>query len=112
MQILDARAEDRFAGQNETVDPVAGHIPGAHNRWFKRNFNDDGTFKSAEQLRVEFQAAGLDHKRVVNQCGSGVSAAANLLAMEHAGLEGARIYGGSWSEWIADPARPIATGPA
>jgi thiosulfate/3-mercaptopyruvate sulfurtransferase len=112
MQLLDARAEDRFAGQNETVDPVAGHIPGARNRWFKRNFNEDGTFKSPNVLRAEFAAAQLDPQRVVHQCGSGVSSAANELAMVHAGIEGARLYGGSWSEWIADPSRPIATGPA
>lgn len=108
MQLVDARAADRFAGQNEMVDPVAGHIPGALNRWFKHNFNDDGSFKSREQLRREF--AHLDPKRTINQCGSGVSAAVNELAMVHAGMEGGRIYGGSWSEWIADPSRPIATG--
>jgi thiosulfate/3-mercaptopyruvate sulfurtransferase len=110
MQLLDARAEDRFAGQNETIDPVAGHIPGARNRWFKRNFNDDGTFKSAQSLRAEFAAEGLDPHRVVHQCGSGVSSAANELAMVHAGLDGSRLYGGSWSEWVADPTHPIATG--
>jgi thiosulfate/3-mercaptopyruvate sulfurtransferase len=109
--LLDARAEARFAGQNETIDPVAGHIPGAHNRWFKRNFNDDGTFKTPEALRAEFAAAGVDPARVVHNCGSGVSAAANYLAMAVAGASGSRIYGGSWSEWIADPSRPIATGP-
>ncbi|MEO6835517.1 MAG: sulfurtransferase [Candidatus Tumulicola sp.] len=112
MQLLDARTEDRFAGQNETVDPVAGHIPGAVNRSFKRNFNADGTFKSSETLRGEFEAQHLDPQRVVHQCGSGVSAAANNLALAWAGFEGSRIYGGSWSEWIADPSRPIATGPA
>ena len=111
MQLLDARAEDRFAGQNETIDPVAGHIPGARNRWFKRNFNSDGTFKSPDALREEFAAHGVDSRRVVHNCGSGVSAAANQLAMVHAGLHGSRVYGGSWSEWIADPSRPIATGP-
>lgn len=110
MQLIDARAEDRFAGQNETIDPVAGHIPGARNRWFKRNFNDDGTFKSPDVLRAEFTAEGFDPKRVVHQCGSGVSAAANEFAMAIAGLNGSRLYGGSWSEWIADPSRPVATG--
>lgn len=109
MQLLDARAEDRFAGQNETIDPVAGHIPGALNRWFKRNFNDDGTLKSPEQLRAEFAAQHLDPKRLVHQCGSGVSSAANALAVAHAGMDGSRIYGGSWSEWIADPSRPVVT---
>jgi len=108
MLLLDARAEDRFAGQNETVDPVAGHIPGASNRWFKKNFNDDGTFKSPERLRAEF--AGVDPKRVVHQCGSGVSAAVNALAMLHAGCGDTPVYGGSWSEWIADPAHHVATG--
>ncbi len=111
MQLLDARAEDRFAGLNETIDPVAGHIPGARNRWFKRNFNADGTFKSPAALREEFAAHGVDPQRVVHNCGSGVSAAANQLAMVHAGLYGSRVYGGSWSEWIADTSRPIATGP-
>lgn len=111
MQLLDARAQDRFAGQNETIDPVAGHIPGALNRWFKRNFNDDGTIKAPEVLRAEFAAQHLDPRRVVHQCGSGVSSAANTLAMVHAGLEGSLLYAGSWSEWIADPSHPIATGP-
>jgi thiosulfate/3-mercaptopyruvate sulfurtransferase len=110
MQLLDARAEDRFAGQNETVDPVAGHIPGARNRWFKHNFNADGTWKSPEALRAEFYALEIDPELVVQQCGSGVSAAVNELAMIRAGYPASRIYGGSWSEWIADPSRPIATG--
>ena len=110
MQLIDARAEDRFAGQNETIDPVAGHIPGARNRWFKRNFEDDGRFKSPEVLRAEFAADGIDPQRVVHQCGSGVSSAANELAMTIAGLEGSRLYGGSWSEWVADRSRPVATG--
>jgi thiosulfate/3-mercaptopyruvate sulfurtransferase len=108
MQLIDARAADRFAGQNETIDPVAGHIPGAANYWFKTNFNEDGTFKSPERLRAAF--SHLDPQRVVHQCGSGVSSAVNQLAMAVAGLEGSRIYGGSWSEWISDPSHPIATG--
>lgn len=112
VQVLDARGEDRFAGENETVDPVAGHIPGAHNRSFRRNFNADGTFKNRQTLREEFLAESDDPKRIVHQCGSGVSAAVNQLAMEIAGLNGSRLYAGSWSEWIADPNRPIATGPA
>ncbi|MBV8490500.1 MAG: sulfurtransferase [Candidatus Eremiobacteraeota bacterium] len=110
MQLVDGRASDRFAGQNEFVDPIAGHIPGALNRWFKDSFNEDGTLKTPEELRAEFERRGLDPSRVVHQCGSGISAAANHFAMEHAGLEGSRIYGGSWSEWIADPSRPITTG--
>jgi thiosulfate/3-mercaptopyruvate sulfurtransferase len=107
--VLDARAADRFAGQNETIDPVAGHIPGALNRPFKQNFDERGHFKPAAQLRDEFAQLGVHPKRIVHQCGSGVSAAVNYLAMEHAGVEGSRVYPGSWSEWIADPGRPIAT---
>lgn len=108
--VLDARAADRFAGQNETIDPVAGHIPGALNRPFRQNFDERGHFKSPAQLREEFERLGVHPKRLVHQCGSGVSAAVNYLAMEHAGVEGSRLYPGSWSEWIADPARPVATG--
>lgn len=108
MQLLDARAADRFMGQNETVDPVAGHIPGALNRPFKSNFDESGRFKSADALRAEL--AAYDPSRTVHQCGSGVSAAVNMLAMELAGQTGSRVYGGSWSEWIADPSRPIVTG--
>ena len=109
MQLLDARAADRFAGQNETVDPVAGHIPGARNRFYKENFADDGHFRPGQQLRAAFDAYG-PSEAIVHQCGSGVSGALNLLAMEIAGLRGARLYAGSWSEWIADPSRPRATG--
>ena len=108
MQLVDARAADRFAGQNETIDPVAGHIPGARNRWFKDNFNADGTLKSPEDLVAQY--ASIDPKRVVHQCGSGVSSAVNQLAMVRAGLGETPIYAGSWSEWIADPSRPVATG--
>ncbi len=110
LTLLDARAADRFAGQNETIDPVAGHIPGALNRPFKQNFNERGLFKSPAELREEYQQLGVHPKRLVHQCGSGVSSAVNLLAMEIAGIEGSRLYPGSWSEWIADPARPVATG--
>lgn len=110
MQLLDARAIERFAGETEPIDPVAGHIPGARQRWFKENFDAGGRLKSREQLREEFARAGVDPERTVHQCGSGVSAAAGYLAMVHAGLEGARVYNGSWSEWVADPSRPIATG--
>jgi thiosulfate/3-mercaptopyruvate sulfurtransferase len=110
MQLLDARARERYTGKSETVDPVAGRIPGAHNRFFKENFDESGRFKSPDALRAEFEAGGLDPKRVVHQCGSGVSAAAQLFAMHLAGLEGSRVYNGSWSEWIADPSRPIERG--
>ena len=108
--LLDARAADRFAGQNETIDPVAGHIPGALNRPFKMNFNERGMFKSPAELRAEYAQLGVEPRRLVHQCGSGVSSAVNLLAMEIAGIEGSRLYPGSWSEWIADPAHPIAIG--
>jgi thiosulfate/3-mercaptopyruvate sulfurtransferase len=111
--ILDARAPDRFAGENETLDPVGGHIPGAANRFYFDNLDDAGCyFKPADELRAEFDAllAGRAPAEVVQQCGSGVTACHNLLAMEVAGLNGSRLYPGSWSEWCADPARPIATG--
>ena len=110
MDLLDARAQERYSGETEPIDPVAGHIPGAKNRWFKENFRADGTFKSPQELRAEFERLGLDPKRTVHQCGSGVSAAAGHLAMHHAGLEGSRVYNGSWSEWVSDPSRPIETG--
>jgi len=107
--IVDARAADRFRGENETIDPVGGHIPGARNRFFRDNLGADGRFKPAEQLRREWAAtlAGFTPEAVVHQCGSGVSACHNLLAMEIAGLPGSRLYAGSWSEWCADPARPV-----
>ncbi len=110
MQLLDARARERYSGETEPIDPVAGHIPGAKNRWFKENFGPGGMLKSPAELRAEFAQAGIDPKRTVHQCGSGVSSAVTHLAMQHAGLEGSRIYNGSWSEWVADPTRPIATG--
>jgi thiosulfate/3-mercaptopyruvate sulfurtransferase len=108
MQLVDARARERYSGEVEPIDPVAGHIPGAANRWFKENFEPEGRLKSPAVLRAEFERAGLDPRRTVHQCGSGVSAAVSYLAMEHAGLEGSRVYNGSWSEWIADPTRPVA----
>ena len=111
MTVLDARAADRFAGENETIDPVAGHIPGAHNRFFKLNFGEDGRFLAPEALRVAFASENAKPERIVHQCGSGIGAAVNLLAMESAGLENSRLYAGSWSEWIADPKRPIERGP-
>ena len=107
--LVDARAADRFAGENETIDPVAGHIPGARNRPFKEIFRDDGRFRTADELRRRFEGLGAA-QHIVHQCGSGVSAAVNLLAMEIAGLRGSRLYAGSWSEWIADTSRPVTTG--
>lgn len=106
--LIDARGPDRFAGQNETIDPVGGHIPGAINRPFRSNYTGPfGQFKKPEELRAEFEALGIPPQRIVNQCGSGVSAAVNLLGMEIAGLQGARLYPGSWSEWCTDPSRPM-----
>lgn len=111
-RVLDARAAERFTGKNETIDPVAGHVPGALNRFWKDNLEPDGRFKPAARLREEFDRllAGTDPAQVVHMCGSGVTACHNLFAMEMAGLSGSKLYPGSWSEWCADPSRPIATG--
>ena len=108
--VLDARAPDRFRGENETLDPVGGHIPGAKNRFFKDNLQADGHFKPAQQLQADFGALIGAPDASIMQCGSGVTACHNLLALEVAGLPGAALYPGSWSEWCADPARPVATG--
>ena len=107
--VIDARAPDRYAGLVEPIDPVAGHIPGAVNRFNARNLGPDRLYKPAATLREEFETllAGRDPKTVVHQCGSGISACSNLLAMTHAGLDGSALYPGSWSEWVSDPARPI-----
>lgn len=109
--LVDARAPDRYRGENETIDPVGGHIPGARNRFFKDNLQTDGCFKTAEQLRHEWASVIADANAAIMQCGSGVTACHNLLALEVAGLTGAALYPGSWSEWCADSARPVATGP-
>jgi thiosulfate/3-mercaptopyruvate sulfurtransferase len=110
LHLVDARGPDRFRGENETIDPVGGHIPGAVNRFFKDNLLADGCFKPAAVLRAEWLAilAGAEPDQVVHQCGSGVSACLNMVAMEIAGLSGSRLYPGSWSEWCADPGRPVA----
>ncbi len=113
MLLIDARSPERFRGENETLDPVGGHIPGAINRFYVDNLDDDGCFfKSAPELADEFKKllAGRDPQLVVQQCGSGVTACHNLLAMEIAGLAGSRLYAGSWSEWCADPTRPVVKG--
>jgi thiosulfate/3-mercaptopyruvate sulfurtransferase len=110
LALVDARAPERFRGDVEPLDPVAGHIPGARLRFFKDNLGADGCFKPATRLRAEFEAMALPPDAVVHQCGSGVTACHNLLAMEHAGLPGSRLYPGSWSEWCADPSRPVARG--
>jgi thiosulfate/3-mercaptopyruvate sulfurtransferase len=108
--LLDARAPARYCGEQEPIDPVAGRIPGALNRFNNDNLTAAGTFKPAEVLRQEFLAVLGDRPAAgaINYCGSGVSACHNLLAMEIAGLGGARLYAGSWSEWSSNPARPIA----
>ncbi|MET3605488.1 thiosulfate/3-mercaptopyruvate sulfurtransferase [Sphaerotilus sulfidivorans] len=107
--LLDARAPERYRGDVEPLDPVAGHIPGALNRPFSANLGPDGRFLPPEALRAAFQ--GLAGARpVVHQCGSGVTACHNLLAMAVAGLPGGALYAGSWSEWCRDPARPVAQG--
>ncbi len=109
MHLVDARSADRFRGENETLDPVAGHIPGAVNRFFRDNLRADGCLKPAEELREEWLAvlAGTPPERVVHMCGSGVSACLGMLAMEISGLSGSRLYAGSWSEWCADRSRPM-----
>jgi thiosulfate/3-mercaptopyruvate sulfurtransferase len=108
--VVDARANDRFRGENETIDPVGGHIPGAKNRFFKDNLGADGRFKPADQLKQEFAPLFAGPEKAVMQCGSGVTACHNLLALEVAGMPGAALYPGSWSEWCASPERPVATG--
>jgi thiosulfate/3-mercaptopyruvate sulfurtransferase len=108
--MIDARAPDRFRGENETIDPVGGHIPGAKNRFFKDNLGSDGRFKPAAQLRADFSALASSPESAILYCGSGATGCHNLLAMEIAGLSNAALYPGSWSEWCADPARPVATG--
>jgi thiosulfate/3-mercaptopyruvate sulfurtransferase len=118
--LVDARGADRFAGENETIDPVAGHIPGARNHPFVRNVDPRGRFLPADELRERWVAMlgeetlGIAPQaqaaRVIAMCGSGVTACHNLLALEIAGLSGARLYAGSWSEWIRDPTRAVAQG--
>lgn len=107
--VIDARATPRYRGEVEPLDPVAGHIPGALNRPFGQNLGPDGKFKSAAQLKAEFETLldGRDAATVINQCGSGVSAVPNLIAMEIAGLGRAALYAGSWSDWCSDPSRPV-----
>lgn len=106
--LVDARTEERYRGENETLDPKAGHIPGAKSYFFQRNLRDDRTFKDASELLAAWRSllGEAAPEQVVMYCGSGVTACHNLLAMEHAGLSGARIYPGSWSEWSSDPNRP------
>ena len=111
--LVDARAPERFEGSSEPIDRTPGHIPGAVNYFYKRNVSDEGVMLPPETLKAQFDEvlAGRPAEQVVMYCGSGVSACHNLLAMEHAGIRGARLYPGSWSEWSSDPQRPVETGP-
>jgi thiosulfate/3-mercaptopyruvate sulfurtransferase len=111
-RLFDARAKERYHGQNETIDPVAGHIPGAFPAPYFDNLNPDLTFHSPEELRRHYQALLGDTpaERTIFYCGSGVTSIHNILALLHAGLGEARLYPGSWSEWICDPLRPVETG--
>ena len=110
--VIDARAPARYRGEVEPLDPVAGHIPGALNRLFSTNIGADGRFKPAAELRAEFDAllAQRDPATVVHQCGSGVSALPNLIAMELAGYAPTALFAGSWSEWCSDASRPVEKG--
>jgi thiosulfate/3-mercaptopyruvate sulfurtransferase len=110
--VVDARGAERFAGRNETIDPIAGHVPGARNHPFLANLGTDGRFLKADELRRRWQTflGSQPPSALISMCGSGVTACHNLLALEHAGLGGGRLYAGSWSEWIRDAARPVATG--
>lgn len=110
--VVDARAPERYRGDVEPLDPVAGHVPGALNRFFEANLNDVLTMKSPEDLKVAWaeNLAGRQPNEILHQCGSGITACVNLLAMEVAGLSGSRLFAGSWSEWVGDPSRPVATG--
>lgn len=112
--LVDARGPERFEGRTEPIDRVPGHIPGAVNRHYKTNLAPDGTLLSGDVLRTQLSTTIGPYApgQVVMYCGSGVSACQNLLAMEQAGLTGSRLYVGSWSEWSADPTRPVETGPA
>lgn len=113
LRLFDARSPDRYRGENETLDPRAGHIPGALSAHFGANLTDEGYFRPAAELRDRFETLldGAEPEECVFYCGSGVSAAHDLVALEIAGLGGARLYPGSWSDWITDPSRPIVTGP-
>jgi thiosulfate/3-mercaptopyruvate sulfurtransferase len=110
--LLDARSATRFRGEEEPIDPVAGHVPGAVNLPHAGSVAEDGRFKSPKDLRQRFEQAlgGLRPEQAICMCGSGVTACQSLLAMEAAGLHGARLYAGSWSEWIRDATRPVARG--
>jgi len=107
--LIDARSPDRYAGKPDPLDTIYGHIPGARNRYYRHNVNEAGTMRSGRELRADFEKvlAGTPANQVVMYCGSGITACHNLLAMEHSGLHGARLFAGSWSEWESDPNRPV-----
>jgi thiosulfate/3-mercaptopyruvate sulfurtransferase len=109
-RLFDSRSAERYRGENETIDPVAGHIPGAVSAPYAENLQPDGRFRPKGSLRKRFQRllGDLPAEKAVFYCGSGVTAAHNILAVEYAGLGEARLYPGSWSEWITDPSRPVA----
>ena len=108
--VLDARAAERYRGETEPIDPRAGHIPGAHSAPWSGNLLPDGRFRSASELRERYAGLGATDRPVVAYCGSGLNATHDLLALELAGIGGARLYAGSWSDWSSDPTRPVATG--
>jgi thiosulfate/3-mercaptopyruvate sulfurtransferase len=107
--LIDARSPDRYAGKPDPLDTIYGHVPGARNRYYRHNVTDAGTMRSSRELRADFEQvlAGTPASEVVMYCGSGITACHNLLAMEHSGLRGARLFAGSWSEWESDPNRPV-----
>ncbi len=111
-RLVDARAPERFRGEIETIDKTPGHIPGAANHFFQTNLDEHGTFRTPEDLRQDWRdvLGTVAPNHIVSYCGSGVTACHNLLALEHAGIKGARLYPGSWSEWSADPSRPVEIG--
>lgn len=111
-RVLDARNADRFRGENETIDPIAGRIPGAVSAPYAENLESDGRFKSRDDLRRRYLGllGGIPAERAACYCGSGVTAAHDVLALAYAGLGQAKLYAGSWSEWIVDPSRPVAKG--
>ena len=112
-RLVDARAPERYRGEVEPMDPVAGHIPGATNYFFQQNIDERGTFRTPEDLRAQLApfVSGVAPEHVVCYCGSGVQACHNLLALEHAGVAGAKLFPGSWSQWVSDRSRPVESGP-
>lgn len=114
-QLVDSRAPDRYRGENETLDPVAGHIPSAANYYYQQNHNEAFTLKDPATLKAQlsplFEEANQQNKKIIFYCGSGVTATFNILVSQHLGLPPVHLYPGSWSEWITDPSHPIQTGP-